>query len=159
MPSPGTPAPSPAARSSMTVAASRGVAGSALLPAMSSALAASAAGALSRMRPMAYLLSGGGSAVADLGDQLDLHRGVQRQHRDADRAPGMPSGLAEHSEQQFACTVKDLGLPAETGRACHEASDLDDAPDRLQPAGYRGHRGERVQGAGGRQPGSFLGAD
>src|SRR5487761_1370940 len=101
MPASGSPWPPPAERSSITVAASRGTTGSAVPAPRSSDRSAHAAGIFSRERPMAIFLARVrsttcGLVVSDLGDQLDLHRGVQRQHRDADRAPGVLARFTEH---------------------------------------------------------------
>ena len=75
-----------------------------------------------------------GGSVADFGDQLDLHRRVQRQLGHADRAAGVLAVLAEHLDEQLAGAVDHLGLAAEAGRAGYEADDLDDpaVPSRPQ---------------------------
>src|SRR5215472_18549690 len=67
--------------------------------------------------------------VPDLDDQLDLDRGIERQHGGADRAARMPACLAEHLQQQLAGSVDDLRLPGEVWRAGDETGQLDDAGD------------------------------
>src|SRR5579859_3565993 len=108
----------------MTVAASRGVTGDTVPPSTSRARAAKLGG--SRMPGRA------GRSVTDLYDQLDLDRCVERQHRDADRAAGVPARLAEHLKQQFAGTVDDLRLAGEPRFAGYETGHLD----------HLGHRGQ-----------------
>src|SRR5690242_9404678 len=110
----------------MTVAASRGVTGATSPSSTSRARAAKCDGSrMAARRPV-------GGSVTDLYDQLDLHRGVERQDRGADRAAGVPAGLAEHFEQEFAGPVDDLRLAGEAGIAGHETRHLH----------YLGHRGQ-----------------
>src|SRR5262249_5429273 len=113
----------------MTVAASRGVTGATLPSSTSRARAAKCGGSRgAARRPAAGSVTGRGggvwasrgrgggvwasrgrgggvSASRDLYDQLDLHRRVERQDRGADRAAGVPAGLAEHFEQELAGPV------------------------------------------------------
>src|SRR6516165_1245258 len=121
----------------MTVAASRGVTGATLPPSTSRARAAKCDGSLiAARRPAGRSVIGRGGGVwasRDLYDQLDLDRRIERQRRRADRAAGMPAGLAEHFEQQLAGPVDDLRLPGETGVAGHEARHLDHMGHRGQP--------------------------
>src|SRR5262245_65045668 len=102
----------------MTVAASRGVTGATLPSSTSRARAAKCGGSRMAARPAGGSVigrDGGVSASRDLYDQLDLHRCVERQDRGADRAAGVPAGLAEHFEQEFAGPVDDLRLAGEAG--------------------------------------------
>ena len=77
------------------------------------------------------------SSRRHFGDQLDLDRGVERQHRHPDRAPRVPAGLAEHLDQELARAVGDLRLAGERRIARDEAGDLDDPRDGVEAAGRR----------------------
>src|SRR6516225_10742902 len=98
----------------MTVAASRGVTGATVPSSTSRARAAKCGGSRMAARRPA------GGSVTDRYDQLDLHRRVERQHRGADGAAGVPADLAENLEQEFAGPVDDLRLGGEAGVAGHE---------------------------------------
>src|SRR5580692_3932556 len=114
MPPPSMPPPSapagaraepPAGRSSITVAASRGAAG-AVRPARTSW-----APSVSRPRNGIAADSPLSPVIRDLRyfhDQVDLHRGVERQDGRPDCAARVPPGLPEHLEQQLAGPVDDL---------------------------------------------------
>ena len=52
---------------------------------------------------------------ADLDDELDLDRGVQRQRRDADRAARVHPGVAEDFAEQLAGAVDHARLAGESG--------------------------------------------
>src|SRR6516164_6495642 len=103
----------------MTVAASRGVTGATLPSSTSRARAAKCGGSrmAARRPPGGSVIGRGGgvSASRDLYDQLNLYRRVERQHRGADGAAGVPANLAEHLEQEFAGPVDDLRLGGEAG--------------------------------------------
>src|SRR5229473_7165905 len=123
-------------RSSITVAASRGVA--ALAPAARMPLATAAIAPGTRIRAVGPGSPSDTSIPVDrndLGDQLDFDRRIQRQHGHPDRASGVPPRLTEHVEQQFACPVHDLSLAGERRGAGNEPGDLDDPLDIRQPAG------------------------
>ncbi len=55
----------------------------------------------------------GGSGQLDL--DLDLHRRVQRQHRDAHRAAGVHALVPQDLAEQLARAVDHTGLPGEVG--------------------------------------------
>src|SRR4029077_12060307 len=112
----GSPPPA-AGRSSITVAASRGVTGRTVPSSTSRARSANCGG--SRIAGRA------GGSVTDLYDQLDLDGCVERQDRRPDRAARVPARLPEHLEQEFAGTVDDLGLAGESRVAGHETGHLD----------------------------------
>src|SRR5579875_1299706 len=141
------PGPDGAARSSMTVAESRGATGAVPASAKSRARRARSVGRMNRDRPMMP-----SSGFADFGDQFDLHRGTQRQFGHADRAAGVPAGVPQDREEQFTGAVDHSGLAGEAGGAGDEAGNLDDPPDGGQAAGDRGHGGQGVQRAGPGQP-------
>src|SRR3954449_12318975 len=105
----------------MTVAASRGSTGSrppsSYSRAVSTRLSGSGTGGIG-----IFMLFGG----SQLGEDLDLDRGVQREGRDADRRTGVHSRIAEHLAEQLGRAVGDLRLPGEVGRGRHEDDDLDD---------------------------------
>ena len=67
-----------------------------------------------------------GSDSADLDDHLDLDRGVERQHRDADRGAGVPAGVAEDLADQLGGAVGDPRLPGEVRGGGDEDDELDD---------------------------------
>ena len=52
---------------------------------------------------------------ADLDDELDLDRGVERQRRDTDGAARVGAGIAEDLTEQVARTVDDGRLAGEVG--------------------------------------------
>src|SRR5947199_5234015 len=102
--------PSAASRSSTTVLACRGATGTSSPRARARALAKKAGG-----RPP---LDDDGSAIsADLDDDLDLDRRVEREYGDTDGAAGVPAGVAEHLAEQLRGAVHDTGLAEEPRRA------------------------------------------
>lgn len=95
-------------RSTMIVAASRGVAGVTRPAARSASRVASfSLNQSSCIRTDTRLSSG------DFCDQLYLDRRVEGEHRHPDSAAGVPSGVAEHFDQQLARAVGHLGLGGE----------------------------------------------
>ena len=106
------PARSPG-RSSTTVAALRGSAGSRL----PSAYCACLRDELRRQRELA-------APTLDLDDQLDLDRRVQRQHRYADGRAGVDAGLAEDLAEQLGGAVGDRGWPVKSGVEATNATTL-----------------------------------
>src|SRR5258708_35788892 len=173
-----TTSPDEDCRSSMTVAASLGTAGgllpvrisraeSARSPLILTEAAFAVSSATNNLLPRSLVpeLSARRSAVADgplvadLDDQLYLHRRVQRQHGRADSTAGMAAGFTEYLEQQFARAVDDLRLAGEIGRAGDEAGQLDDPTDGGKPACGRGGSGQRVERARARQGSALRCAD
>src|SRR5580693_57271 len=121
---PGSPAPpsgwpAAAGRSSMTVAASRGVTGATVPSSTSRARSANCGGSRIAGRAGGSVMGLGGGASRDLYDQLDLDRRVERQHSRTDRAASVPARLAEHLKQQLTGTVHDLRLAGEIRGAGH----------------------------------------
>src|SRR5882757_10690362 len=96
--------------------------------------------------------------LADLHDQLDLHRGAQRQLGDTDRRTRMGAAIAEHLGEQFGGTVDDARLAVETRCGGDEPDDLDHPGHRVD-AHQRIHRRQRIEHADPRQRLSLFGAD
>src|SRR6266478_2009804 len=111
-PAPPSGWPAAAGRSSMTVAASRGVTGVTVPSSTSRARSANCGGSRIAGRAGGSVIGRGGGVWAsrDLYDQLDLDRRVEGQHCRADRAAGVPARLAEHLKQQLTGAVHDLRL-------------------------------------------------
>src|SRR5207302_2856223 len=107
---------SAASRSSTTVLACRGATGTSSPRARARALAKNAGG--SRCPDPA--------TSADLDDDLDLDRGVEREYGDADGAAGVPAGGTEDLAEQLGRAVDDPRLAEESRRAGDEADDLHD---------------------------------
>ena len=69
----------------------------------------------------------GRASSADLDDELDLDRRIERQDGYADRAAGVLAGVAEGRTEQLARAVGDARLTGEVGSARDEDRGLDDA--------------------------------
>ncbi|AJE32061.1 leucyl aminopeptidase [Corynebacterium humireducens NBRC 106098 = DSM 45392] len=67
------------------------------------------------------------AGVGDLDDELDLHRGTQRQLGDADGGTDVGAGLTEDLPHEVGGTVDHGGLAGEAVGGGDEADDLDDA--------------------------------
>ncbi len=129
------PAPSVAGRSSTTVAALRGSAGSRVPSANARASSTSCGRQLDADRLQTSTTSSTSTGASS------------GQHRDADGRAGVPAGVAEDLAEQLGDAVGDLRLAGEVGRRGDEDDHLDDPLDRGELTDLGPDRGERVQRA------------
>ena len=73
-----------------------------------------------------------GSAPADLDDHLDLDRKVERDGCDADDGSDVPSGLAEHVDEEVRAGVDDVHVVGEVGGAVHHPGHPDHPDDLVE---------------------------
>ena len=73
----------------------------------------------------------------DGDDAFDLDRHAVRKRAHADRRAGVPSGVAEHLDEQVGAAVDHLGLVLEVGRRVDHAKQLHDVVDPVERARRR----------------------